>query len=144
MGRLKLTMPQDYLFSTEIEVRISDINYGGHLANDAVLSIVHEARLRFLATHNYTEKNIEGSGIIMTDASIVYKSEAFHADRLKIEIAVDDVSRLGFDLYYLLKNEATHQEVAQVKTSFTFFNYDLHKIVSTPENFRRKFTRQIL
>jgi acyl-CoA thioester hydrolase len=141
MGRLKLTMPQNYLFSTEIEVRISDINYGGHLANDAVLSIVHEARLRFLSTYRYTEKNIEGSGIIMTDASIIYKSEAFHGDRLKIEIAVDDVSRLGFDLYYLLKNTVTRQDVAQVKTSFAFFNYDLHKIVSTPENFIRKFTR---
>jgi hypothetical protein len=45
-----------------------DINYGGHLGNDAVLSLVHEARVRFLKQQGYTENNIEGAGIIMADA----------------------------------------------------------------------------
>jgi acyl-CoA thioesterase FadM len=144
MGRIKLAMPADYLFSTEIEIRISDINYGGHLANDAVLSIAHEARLRFLAASNYSEKNIEGYGLIMTDAAIVFKSEAFYGDRLVVEIAVDDISRLGFDLFYRLKNSITKQDVAFVKTGMAFFNYELHKIASTPENFFTKFSKQTM
>ena len=48
MARVKLQLPANFLFSTEIPIRISDINYGGHLGNDAVLSIVHEARIQFL------------------------------------------------------------------------------------------------
>lgn len=144
MGRLKLSMPAGFLFSTEIEVRINDINYGGHLSNDAVLCMVHESRLRFLAAHDYSEKDIEGAGIIMTDALIIYKSEAFYGDRLKIEIAIDDISRLGFDLYYRLSNIQSGYEVAHVKTGFTFFNYDSHKIISTPEKFVLKFSKQTM
>jgi acyl-CoA thioester hydrolase len=144
MGRLKLTMPAEYLFSTELEVRINDINYGGHLSNDAVLCMVHEARLRFLASYDYSEKNIEGVGIIMTDALVIYKSEAFYGDRLKIEVAVDEVSRLGFDLYYRIYNILSTYDVAQVKTGFTFFNYDLHKIISTPEKFATKFSKRAM
>jgi acyl-CoA thioester hydrolase len=141
MGRIKLTMPDEYVFQTEIDIRIGDINYGGHLANDAVLSIAHEARLRFLASHNYSEKNVEGLGLIMTDAAIVYKSEAFYGDRLFIEIAVNDISRLGFDLFYRMKNAAANQDVAFAKTGLVFFDYALHKIGATPEKFIKKFSK---
>jgi acyl-CoA thioester hydrolase len=144
MGRIKLVMPADKLFSTEIEIRISDINYGGHLANDAVLSIAHEARLRFLKEYKYSENNIEGYGLIMIDAAIIYKSEAFHGDRLIVEIAINEVSRLGFELFYLLKNSITKKDVAIVKTGLAFFNYELHKIVSTPEKFAAKFLKQTM
>ena len=40
MARIKLDMPDNYIFSTELPVRISDINYGGHLSNDAMLSML--------------------------------------------------------------------------------------------------------
>ena len=45
MSRIKIPLPEKKDFSTEIKLRISDINYGGHMGNDAVLTIVHEARL---------------------------------------------------------------------------------------------------
>ena len=48
MSRIKLALPDRWTFSTELPVRISDINYGGHLGNDAVLALAQEARVRFL------------------------------------------------------------------------------------------------
>lgn len=77
MGRIELNMPQQYSFSTEVEVRIGDINYGGHLGNDALLSLIHEARMRYFAALGYTELSLGGVGTIMADSAIVYKSEAF-------------------------------------------------------------------
>ena len=45
MGRVKIKFPaENPLFITTIHVRIGDINYGGHVGNDAILSIIHEAR----------------------------------------------------------------------------------------------------
>jgi acyl-CoA thioester hydrolase len=142
MGRIKFEMPSEFIFNTEIDIRISDINYGGHLANDAVLALAHEARLRFLATYNYSEKDVEGLGLIMTSAAITYKNEAFHGDKLTIEIAIDDITRLGFDLFYRIKNEQKKVEIAHIKTSLVFFNYNIHKIAGTPENFFTKFVDQ--
>ncbi len=76
MARIKIDMPERYTFSTEIPIRISDINYGGHLSNDAVLSMIHEARIRFLNHYHYSELDVEGLGIIMTDSAVIYKSDA--------------------------------------------------------------------
>ena len=59
-------------YETEIPIRISDVNYGGHLGNDAVLSLAHEARVRFLALRGFSEKDVEGVGIMMVDAAVVY------------------------------------------------------------------------
>jgi acyl-CoA thioester hydrolase len=139
MARIKLEMPSEYIFKTDMDIRIGDINYGGHLANDAILSLVHEARLRFLASFNYSEKDVEGLGLIMTDAAILYKNEAFQGDQLSIEIAIKEITRLGFDLYYKITNQLKNIEIANVKTGLVFFNYKIHKIAGTPENFFTKF-----
>lgn len=55
MARLKLILPESFLFSTTIAVRITDLNYGNHLANDKVLSILHEARMQFFQHYGYSE-----------------------------------------------------------------------------------------
>jgi acyl-CoA thioester hydrolase len=140
MARLKIQLPEQFIYTTQMELRIGDINYGGHLANDAVLALVHEARLRFLDTMNYSEKNIESRGLIMNDAAIVYKSEAFHGDIIIIQIALDDISNTGFDLYYKISNKETGKDIAWVKTGLTFFDYATRKISSTPDEFLKKAT----
>ena len=48
MPRLKIIFPDQVLFTAELCVRVDDINYGGHLSNDAVLRLAHEARLLWL------------------------------------------------------------------------------------------------
>ncbi len=140
MARVKLELPEHFEFSTEIEVRIGDINYGGHLGNDALLSIIHEARVRFLRNYGWTEANIEGVGLIMTDAVVVYKSEVFYGDRLKVEVTVTDLSRTGGDFFYLITSKSSGKEVARAKTGIVFFDYQKRKVVEMPEKFRDIFS----
>lgn len=139
MPRITLDMPEQYHFTTEIPIRISDINYGGHLGNDAVLSIIHEARLRFLIDHQWTEMNVAGSGIIMSDSAVVYKSEAFYGESLRIQIGIKDLSRFGCDIYYLIRERETGREVAHAKTGIVFFDYEKRKLTPVPDAFRTLF-----
>jgi acyl-CoA thioester hydrolase len=111
MGRIKLELPSEFIFKTSMEVRIGDVNYGGHVGNDSILTLIHEARLRFLASYNYSEKDIEGLGLVMTDAAVIYKNEAFWGNQIHIEIAITDISRIGFDLYYKLTNPDNSKEI---------------------------------
>ncbi len=141
MARIKIDMPEHYTFTTELPIRISDINYGGHLSNDAVLSMVHEARVRFLEHYHYTEMNVEGAGIIMTDSAIVYKSEGFYGDEIQISVAVGDFNKYGCDLFYLMSNKKTAVEVAHAKTGIVFFDYDQRKVIAVPEGFRDKMEK---
>ena len=138
MARVKLQLPTNFLFRTEIPIRITDINYGGHLGNDAVLSIVHEARIQFLQHLGYSELDIEGTGIMMTDAIIVYSSEGFYGDVLIAEVGTTDFQLTTCDMVFRLTNKTTNKEVARVKTGIAFFNRQTRKIFAIPDAFRKK------
>ncbi len=139
MPRITLTMPPTLPFSTTIPVRIGDINYGGHLGNDAVLSLVHEARVRFLASMGYTEHDVEGRAIIMSDAAIVYRGEAHYGDVLEIGVGAGGFSGSGCDLLYRITRQADAKEIALVKTGIVFFDYDRRKPLRVPVRFRERF-----
>ncbi|MCF7847792.1 MAG: thioesterase family protein [Kiritimatiellales bacterium] len=136
MARVKIELPETFAFSTELDVRITDINYGNHMGNDAVLSIIHEARLRFLKSRGFSEMDFGGCGSIMLDSVIVYKSQAFHGDRLKIEMAATDFNRLGCDIVYRISNIETGKDVAHAKTGIAAFDYEKQRIVPLPAAFR--------
>lgn len=141
MARIRIEMPENYLFSTEIPIRISDINYGGHLGNDAVLSILHEARVRFLKQYHYTEMDIEGASLIMADSAVVYKAEGFYGDSIQVDVAVGDFNKYGCDIYYLLTNKETAVEMAHAKTGVVFFDYNDRRIRPVPEPFRARMLK---
>ena len=138
MARIKIEIPNKFIFRTELPIRITDINYGGHLGNDSLLSLIHEARVRFLNHLGYSESNVEGSGIIMIDAGVQYKSEGFYGDELLVEVAVNDFSGIGCDFIYRVTNKNTLKEIALVKTGIVFFNYEKRKTVPVPLEFKKK------
>lgn len=139
MPRIKIDLPEKFVFKTEIPLRISDINYGGHLGNDAILSIMQESRLHFFKNYGCTELDLFGVSVIQSDAAIVYKSEGFYGDVLVCEVTAGDISRAGFDLYYRLTNNATQKEIAHGKTGMVCFDYNNRKVVSVPEQFSKLF-----
>jgi Predicted thioesterase len=79
-----------------------DINYGGHLGNDRVLGLAHEARVRWLASHDLSEADVGGAGLIMADAALVFRQEAFLGDVLDVALGAAEARRSSFDLVYLL------------------------------------------
>jgi acyl-CoA thioester hydrolase len=142
MGRVRVELPGTFSFTTEIPLRVDDINYGGHLGNDSVLSIAHEARLRFLRHLGYTEKDIEGVGIIMTDAAIEYRSESFYGDVLMVDVGVADLEKRSCDIVYRMSLKEGGREVARVKTGVAFFDYDSRKVVGVPAGFPDRIRRE--
>lgn len=131
--RAKLKEYKSYVFSTTVKTRITDLNYGGHIGNEMMLIYAQQARVDFLNSLGYGELTLAGKGIIMTDAVVLYKSEAFAGDRLNIEIAIDDLTSIGFDMHYKITNRTTNREVARVKTGILCFDYQQKKIAALPE-----------
>jgi YbgC/YbaW family acyl-CoA thioester hydrolase len=140
MARLHLELPTHFIFQTEITVRVSDLNYGGHVGHDAILTLMQEARVAFYRSVGFQDEiSFDGSiGQIITDAAIQYKSESFLGDVLRCKIGVADVSRYGFDMLYLLENAATGIEVARGKTGIVCFDYATRKVCQIPEVLRSK------
>lgn len=134
MARIKVDLPAQFDFSTDIPVRITDLNYGGHVGNDTVLSLIHEARVQFLQHHGYTELNLAGAGLIMSDVAIEFKQELFYPDVIKASVAAGDLTKVSFDLYYKFEKMVGDKTllVATAKTGMVCFDYDKKKVTAVP------------
>jgi len=139
MPRIKIDLPDKFDFSTDLRLRFRDINAGNHLAHDSVLSLAEEARFLFLEHLGYAHLTIDGCGYVAADAAIVYKSQAYFGQVIRIEVAVRDFAGKSCDFIYRLSNKETGQEVARAKTGIVFFDYETQKSVKVPERFRSRF-----
>lgn len=145
MARIKIDLPEHFSFYCEIPVRITDINYGGHVGNDTVLSILHEARMQFLKHFHYTEMQFETVGMIMADVAIQFKSELFYGDVIMASVTTGEISKTGFELFYKL--ETLRQTpggkkilLAVAKTGMICYDYQKKKIVAVPEDAMKKLS----
>lgn len=132
MARIKLELPETFTFSTLLPIRITDLNYGGHVGNDTILSLIHEARMQFLKHYGYSELDMAGVGLIMGDVAIEFKNELFYGSKLRVYVTAFDFGRVGFDLAYMLVKEEDEQTVALAKTGMICFDYERRKVVSVP------------
>jgi acyl-CoA thioester hydrolase len=130
-------MLDTFKFSTEIDVRIGDINYGGHLGNDSYLSIFHDARLRYLKQFGYSELSIgDNIGLIMSQAHVDFKCEAFWGDQLTIYVRISKIKPIKFTIEYLMVNNQDQSKViATGYTEMVGFDYNNRNIKKLPSKF---------
>ncbi len=140
MARIEVSLPEKFLFTTEIIVRASDLNYGNHVGHDRILTLMQDARVQFYRSIGFNnELNFEGSiGQVIADVAIQYKSESFLGDKLTVKIGVSDFNKYGFDMYYLVENKESAKEVARAKIGIVCFDYDIRKIARIPDVLKKK------
>jgi acyl-CoA thioesterase FadM len=134
MARIKIDLPSSFSFQTSIPVRITDLNYGGHVGNDTVLSLIHEARMQFLKHHGYTELQFAGTSLIMNDAGIEFRQELFYGDVIEARVTAGEFSKVSFDLFYKFEKRQNDKSVivAVAKTGMICYNYEQKKISPVP------------
>ena len=132
-------MKNQYNFFTDIEIRISDINYGGHLSNDRYLTLFHDARIQYLNQFGLTELNLgKKIGIIMRESHINYKAEVFLGDILNVGVRIKEIGPIKFLIEYLIKRKKDGRIVATGYTQMAGFDYKMKKTAKLPLNFKNK------
>jgi acyl-CoA thioester hydrolase len=104
------------------------------------LAVVSEARARFFQSLGYTELDVEGLGIVIADAALQYKSEAFHGEVMVAQMTARDFGSKGCDLLWCMREKSSQREVARGKTGIVFYDYGARKAAAIPENFRTRAT----
>lgn len=138
MTRLKIDLPERFHFSSDIPIRLRDVNLAAHLDLSCVLTYTLEAKQSFLRQCGISSpQDLGGAGFIVADAVIVFKKEAFYGQTLTVQLAIGDLTRKGCSMFYRLADKATGAEVARVKTSLVFFDYETRKSVPVPERFKQ-------
>jgi acyl-CoA thioester hydrolase len=140
MGRVKIELPEKFLFETIIPIRITDLNYGNHVGNDTILSILHEARVQYLKHYGLEELDFAGVGLIMSDVAIEFKNEIFYTEKIISSVTVSEISKFSFDVYYKLEKENNEKRilVALAKTGMVCYDYSAKKVVIVPKEARDK------
>lgn len=130
-------MRDAFKFSTDLDVRINDINYGGHLGNDRYLSLFHEARLRYLNQFGCSELDIgDQTSLIMSQAHIDFKAQAFWGDRLTVFVRITQITALKFRMEYLIIFSEDHaRQVASGYTVLAGFDYRNQQVKKLPTKF---------
>jgi acyl-CoA thioester hydrolase len=129
MARMKIEMPDKLAFSTEIEVRVTDLNYGNHLANQQFLAYAQEARVRFFAIYGFTELDFGGVSLIQADAAITFKGEGHLGDIVHVDVALEKTGGSSFDVYYRFTNSTKGKPMAEIRTALVCFDYEKGKAV---------------
>ncbi len=135
MPRVRLSEQETYEFRSSIQVRPQDVNYGGHLGNDSLISLVGAARAYLFHSLGFSELDLgDGqTGIIIADMVVNYKSEAFMFDELVIETHIGEVTEKGFRMFHRIRKG--RELVALAETGFSTYAYAAKKTVPIPLSF---------
>jgi len=141
MARIKIPMPEKFVFSTEIPIRIGDINYGNHLGHESFIVIIAEARTRFFQSLGHAQAGTDGFSHIIADLGIMYLGQGYYGQTLRVDIAVTDSTDKGFDMVYKVTDAKTGLELARAKTGLVFYDYRQQKTTSVPQDLREKLSK---
>ena len=143
MARATLDLPEQFVFSANLEVRAGDLNYGGHVGNDRILSLMQEARILFYRSIGIkSDMHFEGTvGHVISDAQVIYKAEAFLGDVIEIKVAYGNFSTNAFDMFFLLINKESEKEIARGKTGLVCFDFEIRKVAPIPASFKEKLDK---
>lgn len=138
MIRHAITLPARVDFTTDITVQARDINYGGHLGHDAAVSLLHEARRRWLAAAGYDEAGHGGAGLIMLELDVRYGAEAFWGERLRVDMTITGPGAARCEFLYRVDRGGT--EVLRARTLMGFFDYAARRVTRRPADFLTRLT----
>lgn len=114
-------MPGQFGWHTELPIMLQHINRGNHLANEALIAYLNEARHRFLDHIAVPEWRSDGFSWLNADLAVRYRSEGNYGETLRVEVAIGGLHRRGFDMIYRVSDLASGRDIAHAKTAHILF-----------------------
>lgn len=131
-------MSEPAKFTASYRVRVDDINYGGHMGNERALVIFQDARILFLESLGYAERDIgEGLGVILPEAALRFRREAFLHDVLTTRVAIGGMTGSSFEMLFESTRESDSEVVLTGTTKMIAYDYGAKKVRPLPDAFRK-------
>lgn len=122
-----------FKFSMSLRVRIRDINYGNHVGYETFFSFFQEARIAYLDQFGFSELDIGGHGIIMSEANCRYRQELNLGDYVAVKCRVSQLKTRSFTMDYAIMRGDDLCAVGF--TTALCYDYREKRIVHLPQNF---------
>ncbi|MFN5803804.1 MAG: acyl-CoA thioesterase [Sphingomonadales bacterium] len=143
MSSLKSQLPEQFSFYCDIPLRITDLNYGGHVGNDRILALLQEARVQFLAARGFSELAFDKAGLILTKAQLELRCELHYGYLLRAAVQAKNFTSKGFDLFYKLETLIDGKPTLAVLaiTTLVCYDYEKKKTVALSEYAKQELMR---
>lgn len=133
MTQIKIELPNSFNYSIEYNIRLTEVNVGGHLGNDSLIGLMNDAYMKYLETKGFKYSIIDNYSLINTNLVINYLSEVFFDHNILIELCADNYTDAGFDFIYRITNKNTNKIAAVAKAYMLVYDYINKKKVKIPE-----------
>ena len=142
MERVKLDFPAEAVIHRHpMTVRVTDMNYGRHLGHDALVSLLHEARIQAFAALDLTEWDMHGYPSVVADLAVQYQSEARWPDGLTIATAVPEPQGKSLTIYQRIYQLDSQQVVATARINQLLIDPASRRPVDVPEPVKQALSR---
>ncbi|WKD27156.1 thioesterase family protein [Halomonas sp. KG2] len=139
MERVTLDFPTAAIIHRHpLTVRVTDMNYGRHLGHDALVSLLHEARVHAFAALGLPEWDMKG---IVADLAVQYQSEARWPDALVIETAVPEPQGKALTVYQRICHAETDKVVATARVNQLLLDLSSGRPVKVPDDVAQAIAR---
>lgn len=134
MERVKLEFPAEAIIHRHpLTVRVTDMNYGRHLGHDALVSLLHEARIQAFAALDLPEWDMHGYPTVVADLAVQYQSEARWPNALIIATAVPEPQGKALTVYQRIYQAESEQIVATARVNQLLIDVASGRPVEVPE-----------
>tara|TARA_R110002110_G_scaffold390102_1_gene602960 strand:+ start:28075 stop:28509 length:435 start_codon:yes stop_codon:yes gene_type:complete len=132
----KIELPENYIFSNKLDVRIDDINYGNHLDFSRLVSMLSNTRALFFKENNYPELSEDNIGIITKDVRVSFLDQAFFGNNLRFLMGVTCLKRASFVLGFLVQaGDSQPKDIAHGEITLAFIDYSSQRPRAIPKDF---------
>lgn len=135
MARVRNELQKDYEFSCDIELRVGDFNYVGHVGNSQMIGIAHDARVKLLNELGVSEQDLGNgrTGLVIADITANFKAEIFPGDQVAVKSHIGDIGESGFRIFHCIT--ANQTTAALIETGIVAFDYQERKRAEIPGTF---------
>lgn len=133
-------------FTTTFHVRVGDLNAGKHLGHVEFISLIHEARVRFInqLDPTFDELNFYGVGLLLKTLSADIQAQSYHGDELRVTVEVVAFSKVSFTLRYQAFNQTRGRLAGEFETQMVCVDYQSEKLKRVPADFKARFESSLM
>lgn len=121
-----------FVFETVMRVRNTEIGLGQHLTVENLVSLLTEARFRFLYSKGIKEVNTEYQGLVISHITTQILDRVRAREELLFEVGVQQLTEVGGDFVFKVSRMFDSSVIAYAKMGFVAYDYRQSKEIPLP------------
>lgn len=126
-----------FVFETVMRVRNTEIDVGQYLTLESLITLLAEARARFLYSKGINEINSEYQGLIVNDLQLNVISRVRAREALLFEVGIEQIAEKSGKMAIKVTRMYDGSLVAKARKGFIQYDYRSNKAISFNSDVKR-------